>query len=442
MSAVAPRAKARGTEQHRTGIGTVYRVEIAKITSQLLPRAAVLVCLVGPFAFALFINTQTSVPADVLFGRWVHASGFAIPFVVLGFGGIVGFPLLTSLVAGDIFAGEDGHATWKTVLTRSCSRLDIFAAKCLAAATFSIAMVALLAVTSTVAGVVIVGTQPLISLSGEALAPGRAIILIVESFGIALLPTLAFTCVGILFSVASRKSIVGVLGPPVVGLIMLVVSLMGSGALVRSMLLTTPFEAWHGLLVAPPRSEPLVLGALVCAAYSYLCLDAARRSFRGRDFAGEARSVVAWSRLARWAVVGLIFAGLLSVGTALDRTWISSPRLGSSFAATFKNLAVLQESVRGQSKVRSNFNVYSSCRRESVVSGPSRGAGDDWTCRLFVDIPALRDLPFEYTMTVRANGCYTAEAPPSVIGPLNLRRAQGGVARNPLYAFDGCMIPP
>jgi ABC-2 type transport system permease protein len=440
---MASRVGAITVGQRTPGIGTAYRVEMAKTASQLVPRAATLVCLVGPFAFTFFINTQASVPADALFGRWVHSSGFAIPFVVLGFGGVVGFPLLTSLVGGDIFAAEDGNATWKTLLTRSCSRRDIFVAKCLAAATFSIAMVALLAVTSTIAGVVIVGTQPLISLSGEALDPSRAIIVILESFGIALLPALAFTCIGILFSVASRNSMVGVLGPPLVGLVMLLVSLIGSGAFVRSVLLTTPFEAWHGILVDPSRSEPLVVGAVVCAAYAYLSLDAARRAFRRRDFAGEQRASVAWSRLAGWAIAGLALAGALSAASALDETWITSGRLGDSFAATFKNLVIVQEDLRGQSQAESDFNVYPFCRRESVPVGHvSKGAGDDWACELFVDIPVLRGLPVEYSITVRPNGCYTAEAAPSVTGPLNLRKVQGGTTRNPLFAFDGCMIPP
>ena len=127
------------------GVGAVYRVEVSKIKAQLLPRAAAIICLIAPFAFTFFINTQTSVPADSLFGRWVHSSGFAIPFVVLGFAGIAGFPLIASVVAGDIFASEDRQSTWKTVLTRSCSRDDVFVGKILAALTYSTAMVALLA---------------------------------------------------------------------------------------------------------------------------------------------------------------------------------------------------------------------------------------------------------------------------------------------------------
>jgi ABC-2 type transport system permease protein len=439
VSATAAAATAR---RRRTGIGTVYRVELVKIASQLLPRVAAAICLVGPFAFAVFINTQASVPADSLFGRYVHVSGFAIPMVVLGFAGIAGFPLITSVVAGDIFASEDGHATWKTVLTRSCSREEVFAGKCLAAMTFSAAMVVLLAVSSTVAGVLVVGTQPLIGLSGQSLGAGRALLLIVESFGMALVPTLAFTCLGILFSVRSRNSMVGVLGPPVTGLVMVVVSLMGSGVIVRSMLLSTPFEAWHGLLVAPARIAPFLVGAVVCAAWAFLCLDAARRSFRRRDFAGEGRAPLSWSRFGRGALVGLGITAVLAVGAAFDRTWITSHRLEASVGGAFENLVVEQQRLIGHDDRTRALRVFAFCKRESVVSGPGTGPGDDWGCQVYVDGPRLRALSANYSLTVRPNGCYTAEGPPAIIGPLHIPTPGGGTTLNPLYAFDGCMIVP
>jgi len=437
VAAEVPIARRRGG-----GVGAVYKVEIAKIVSQWLPRVAVVACLVGPFAFAIFINTQTSVPADSLFGRWVHDSGFSIPLVVLGFAGIAGFPLLASVVAGDIFASEDRQSTWKTVLTRSCSRGDLFWGKTLAAATYSTVIVALLAITSTIAGIVVVGTDPLVGLSGTLLGSGRALGVVAASFGIALIPTLAFTCLGILFSVTTRNSMAGVLGPPVVGLLMVVLSLLGSGVVVRSMLLTTSFEAWHGLLVDPTRLAPLGVGVVVCLATSVLCLDAARRSFRRRDFAGDTRNPFTWSRLARGTLVGVGITALLVVGVALDRTWITSERVEGSVSSNFANLAVVQQGLTGQTVDASSFKVFPFCKRESVIAGPSTGAGDDWSCQIFVTGPKIGRIQVDYSVTIRPNGCYTAEGQPALIGPLHLRTADGGTVLNPLYAFDGCMIAP
>jgi len=208
------------TPRARAGVGAVYRVEIAKIRAQLLPRVAAVICVLAPLGFVIFINTQSSVPADSLFGRWVQSSGFATPFIMLGFAGIAGFPLIASVVAGDIFASEDRQSTWKTMLTRSCSRGEIFVGKTLAAMTFSVAMVALLGASSTIAGMLVVGRQPLVGLSGQLLGESRAITLIIESYALALVPTLAFTCLAILFSVTTRNSMAGVLGAPVVALLM------------------------------------------------------------------------------------------------------------------------------------------------------------------------------------------------------------------------------
>ena len=89
-----------------------------------------------------------------------------------------------------------------------------------------------------------------------------------------------------------------------------------------------------------------------------------------------------------------------------------------------------------------SIRVYPFCKRESVLTGPSRGAADDWTCQMYIDGPHVGRLAVDYTLTIRPNGCYTAEGPPAVIGPLHIKGAGGGTAINPLFAFDGCMIAP
>ncbi|HXJ62875.1 MAG TPA: ABC transporter permease, partial [Actinomycetota bacterium] len=100
MSAASGVSAVAAPPRRPTGVRTAYRVEVAKISAQLLPRLTAVACIVGPFAFALFIHSQASVPADALFGRWLHTSGAAVPLVVLAFGAIIGFPLIASIVAG------------------------------------------------------------------------------------------------------------------------------------------------------------------------------------------------------------------------------------------------------------------------------------------------------------------------------------------------------
>src|SRR5262249_49935596 len=137
--------------------------------------------------------------------RSVQESGLAVPLVVLGFAALWALPVLASLVGGDVFAAEDRYGTWKTVLTRSRSRSEMFAGKLAASLAFSAIAVAVLAVSSMIAGVLIVGRQPLIDLSGSLMPASRAATRVALAWASVLPPTLAFTALAVLCSVATRS---------------------------------------------------------------------------------------------------------------------------------------------------------------------------------------------------------------------------------------------
>ena len=147
-------------------MGSAYRAESRKLASQLAIRVLALVCAFGPFVFVGILKVQSGAPTDTLYGVWVHSSGFAVSIVLLAFAGSWGFPIIAGIVAGDIFSAEDRYGTWKLVLTRSCTRGQVFWGKVLAAASFTVALALLTAVASLVAGAAIVGTSALVSLNG------------------------------------------------------------------------------------------------------------------------------------------------------------------------------------------------------------------------------------------------------------------------------------
>ena len=237
-------------------------------------------------------------------------------------------------------------------------------------------IVTLLAVSCLAAGVLLVGTEPLIGLSGALLSPGRAFVLVAEAWAIALIPALAFTALGVLFSVGSRNSLIGVLGPPVVGLVMVLISLLGSGFVLRTLMLTSGFEAWHGLQLDPPKYGPFVFGAIVAAAYAYLCLDAARTILRRRDFAGEGAMPLRWSPLVRRSVlIAVAVVAVLAVASRLDPTWITADRLEASVGQTFRNLVVVQQTMQGQPAKAASIGVFPFCRREARAERPEPGRG-------------------------------------------------------------------
>ena len=98
--------------------------------------------------------------------------------MILLFGAVWMFPLITALVAGDIFASEDHNGTLKTILTRSLERWQIFAGKALAAATYAVAAILLSGTVAVIAGSLQSGFNSLQSLSGTIVSAPKALELV------------------------------------------------------------------------------------------------------------------------------------------------------------------------------------------------------------------------------------------------------------------------
>jgi ABC-2 type transport system permease protein len=262
------------------------RWEMSKLGAQARARWTLLVCLVAPVLIVIAINAQQRPPKDSLYGRYIHESGLAVALLILGFAAQWILPLLTALVAGDIFASEDQHGTWKTVLTRSASRGQLFWAKTVTALTFATAVLVVLAASTIVASVLIVGHQDLTGLTGQVIPSATATRLVAVSWAIALAPLLGFTCLAILLSVRSRNPAVGIAAPVVIGLVMQLVGGLGSVEGIRPLLLTTPFETWHGLLTEDRFYAPITVGLAVAAVWCLISLAAAFMTLRRRDITG------------------------------------------------------------------------------------------------------------------------------------------------------------
>lgn len=287
-STAAPRQSAghRAAPRPRSaGTWAAYRWELVKLAALVRTRAMLIGVLVAPPLVVLALQGQRA-PADTLFGRHVHDSGFALPLLLLGFATQYVFPLLTSVVAGDIFASEDQHGTWKTLLTRSISRTQIFWAKTLAAVTFAAAVLIVLTASTVVSSVAIIGHQPLTGLSGQSIGTASAAGLVLAAWASTAAPLLGFTALAIVLSVRTRNPSLGVVGPVVLGLLMSLVGFLGGTGWLRRALLSTPLESWHGLFTATPFYGPLIQGIGVCLAWTAVCLFFAYTSLRRRDITG------------------------------------------------------------------------------------------------------------------------------------------------------------
>ena len=75
---------------HRVPVTRCYRFELVKLLSQWRVRLLILAAWVAPAVFVGVVSQQSSLPTDTVFGRWMHATGWAGSLVMLGFSEHVG----------------------------------------------------------------------------------------------------------------------------------------------------------------------------------------------------------------------------------------------------------------------------------------------------------------------------------------------------------------
>jgi ABC-2 type transport system permease protein len=271
----------------RPGIGTVYRWELTKLRYQKRTYLGLGAAAIVPILFVVAIHFRHDRRGgDFAFASYLTKSGLAVPLVIMLFGAVWMFPLITALVAGDIVASEDHNGTLKTILTRSLERQQIFAGKLLAALTYAVAAILLDVTVAVVAGSIQSGFHSLQSLSGTIVSAPKALELVYVSMAVYLMPIATVASIGLLLSALTRNSAAAVVGTLMISLLFQLIGILPGLGSLQPYLLSTQFNAWQGLLRTPIDWSPIVRAAWVCAMYGLPTLAAAFLVFLRRDVAG------------------------------------------------------------------------------------------------------------------------------------------------------------
>ena len=288
MSSVAQAGAAVPARRTRTpGVGTVYRWELAKLRYQKRTYLGLGASVVVPILFVVTLHFRHDRHGgDFAFSSYLSKSGLAVPLVILLFGAVWLFPLITALVAGDIFASEDHNGTLKTVLTRSLERWQIFAGKALVALTYAIVAIFVSGTIAVIAGCIQSGFNPLQSLSGTIVSAPKALELVYVGLLVYLIPIATIVCIGLLLSAVTRNSAAAVVGTLMISLLFQLIGILPGLGGTKPYLLSTQFNAWQGLLRSPTDWSPIIRAAWVCALYGLPSLFGAYLVFLRRDVAG------------------------------------------------------------------------------------------------------------------------------------------------------------
>ncbi|QIY65646.1 ABC transporter permease [Streptomyces sp. RPA4-2] len=427
----------------RVSVARAYRFELVKLLSQWRIRLVILACWIAPALFVAAVSQQDSLPVDTLFGRWMHATGWAGPLVVLGFAGTWALPLLTSLVAGDVFASEDRLGTWRHLLVAVRSPRRIFAAKALASLSVILSLVAGLVCSSAVGGVAAVGNQPLVGLDGHLLSAGDAAGKVFLAWACALAPTLALAAIGLLGSVTLGRSPMGLLLPALVALAMQLAQMLPLPVAVRLALPGYAFISWNGLFTSTAQLDPLLIGIVVSlvwavAATGLACLLFLRRDFTNLTDDGSPRRALVAGVLPLAALlaltVGVVAGTTGAMGSGIERT-----KVQDSVAVAFAHLYRRQtEELNRPAVTEAQLKASAACTKGSVTDG-AQGAGNDWRCVVSWHLPdVVATGTAIYQLDVTPDGRFVADGDgPKEVNGFFLVRTPVGDAPNPLWQFDG-----
>jgi len=277
----------RGAQGRVPGMtGAVYRVEVRKLLAQARVRAVLGFLLVAPWIYIGLILHQDRLPLETLYGRYLKDTGYATPLAILVYASQWLLPLIAALIAGDVFSSEDQNGTLKTILTRSVDRTAVFWGKVAAAFTLTTLAVVLVAASATVAGIVTVGSDPLIDVGGTVRSASTALGLVALSWATVIPATLGFAAIAMMVSILTRSSVLGVIVPVILGLCMQLYTFLNAWDTVRHVLLGFTMSAWRGLLDSPSYAAPFARGLVVAAVYLVITITIAFVAFRRRDVAG------------------------------------------------------------------------------------------------------------------------------------------------------------
>ncbi|HEY0240466.1 MAG TPA: ABC transporter permease [Friedmanniella sp.] len=424
-------------------LGGTYRFELLKLVTQWRVRLLLVACWAVPAVFVGVVSRQSTLPSDTVFGRLMGSTGWAGALVVLAFACSWALPLLTALVAGDVFAVEDRLGTWRHLLVAVRSKRAIFVGKALASATVILLLVAGLAVSGAVGGLVSVGSHPLAGLDGYPFSGAEVAGRYVLAWLSVLAPTAAFAAVGLLGSVALGRSPMGLATPAVLAVVLALVEMVPLPLAVRLALPSQAFIAWRGLFTEHAQTGPLVIGIVVALGWAAAATACAYRLFLRRDFTdlandGSGRRFVL-AGLLPLAVLTAVSALVVGVATPAGGTGIDAPKLERSLATTYGHLYRLQtDELHRPPVTEAQLQSSATCDKGGSLVA-DEGPGNGWRCVVSWHLPGTTAVGSAiYQLDVTADGRYVADGdgPTDVNGFFSVATPYGD-APNPLWQFDG-----
>ncbi len=201
---------------------------------------------------------------------------------------IVHVPLLVSLVAGELLAGEASTGTFRFLLTRPVSRVNVVIAKYFAAMIYTIALVVWLSIVGLGLGVILFGHGELIVMKTTSItifASNDVLWRFACAFAFGALGMSTVAALALLLSSVTENAVGPIVGTMVIIIIFLVINATDVEALnrIKPFLFTTHINAWKYFFEEEIDKAGIIQSALILVGHITAFVGITALIFKRKD---------------------------------------------------------------------------------------------------------------------------------------------------------------
>jgi ABC-2 type transport system permease protein len=242
-----------------------------------------LVPIISGIGIAIATDNAEGTSVGVGLATIVEGNGLVLPVFALILALNMLLPLTGAMLAADALAGESASGTMRTLLLAPVSRPRLLAVKTFGVATVTLFVVTLMAVTGSIAGVILLGGDGMLTMSGTSLPFGEAVGRILLTVLLVTVQVWALAAIALAVSAWTDHPLIVVVVALGVVILSGVLSAIPALDWLDPVLITTSWEGVAEVIRDPLPTGVLTEGVLRAACYIVIGYSLALSRMLSRD---------------------------------------------------------------------------------------------------------------------------------------------------------------
>jgi ABC-2 type transport system permease protein len=285
MTTIALDSAPTALRAHKAPLGRLLRSEVVWVFRR--PRTWISLILLALVPVVIAIGIQVAGGPRGSRGGSIYSmiagNGFVLPIVALTANLALLLPLVTAMWSADAIAGESSHGTLRGLLLAPVGRARLLGVKAFGVAVAVLAACLLITIVGAITGLIVVGSQGMLTLSGTTLSAGAAIGRLAIAVGWVSVQVWAVGAIALAISTFTEHPLV-VLAATIAGAIVFgVISTIPALDFLQPYLLTNSWASLADVLRDPMPTAGLVHGIAEAGCYLVIGLSVALARMVGRD---------------------------------------------------------------------------------------------------------------------------------------------------------------